>query len=125
VPHRTKPHIYIAGPYTSPYPIYNIRAALEAADRLIDTGCGHPVVPHLTGFWDFAYPKPYERWLELDLESMRTCDAVWRIPGDSSGADGEVDHARQLGLPVLTAFEEVEEFCARWRPDSTNPPTRE
>jgi hypothetical protein len=114
VPHRTKPHIYIAGPYSTPYPIYNIRLALEAADRLIASGWGHPVVPHLTGFWDFAYPRRYEEWLALDLESMRGCNAVWRIQGASSGADGEVAEARDLGLPVFTEFDELVAFCRAW-----------
>ena len=35
MPHRTHRHVYIAGPYSTPYPIYNMRAALEAADRLL------------------------------------------------------------------------------------------
>ncbi len=116
MPHRTKPHIYVAGPYTSPYPIYNMRDALAAADQLLDAGVGHPVVPHLTGFWDFAFPKPYEEWLEIDLESMRACDAVWRIPGVSSGADGEVEVAEQLSIPILHSLDQVIEFCDSWSP---------
>jgi len=112
--HRTKPHIYVAGPYTSPYPIYNMRSALEAANRLIEAGFGHPIVPHLTGFWDFAYPQPYEFWLDLDLEGMRSCDAVWRIAGKSSGADGEVANADELGIPVFTEFEALELWCSEW-----------
>ncbi len=114
MPHRTKPHVYIAGPYTSPYSIYNMRTALEAADRLLESGLAHPVVPHLTGFWDFAFPKSYKDWLELDLESMRACDAVWRLPGESSGADGEVQVARKLGLPVFDGITELETFCTGW-----------
>lgn len=111
---KTKPHVYVAGPYTSPYPIYNMRAALEAANRLIESGVAHPFVPHLTGFWDFAYPQPYEFWLELDLESMRGCDCVLRIPGKSSGADGEIAVADELGIPVLYTEESCLAFCREW-----------
>ena len=33
---------------------------------------------------------------------LARCDAVLRIPGDSSGADLDVLRARQLGLPIYT-----------------------
>ena len=35
------------------------------------------------------------------------CDAVLRLPGASKGADGDVDRARALGLPVLTSPDEL------------------
>lgn len=118
MPHRTMPHIYIAGPYSSPYPIYNMRAALEAADQLIASGVGFPVVPHLTGFWDFAFPRPYKQWLELDLEALRGCNAVWRIGGKSSGADSEVSEAKKLGMPVFLDLEDVVQYCKGWQKDA-------
>jgi len=107
------PHIYIAGPYSA-YPIYGMRDALLAADRVIAEGIGHPVVPHLTGFWDFVSPKPYKEWLEIDLEAMRACDAVWRIPGKSSGADAEVVVAEVLGIPVFSNVADLRAFSLRW-----------
>jgi len=120
--HRLKPHIYIAGPYSTPYPIYAMRDALIAANQLIDDGGGHPIVPHLTGFWDFAFPRPYDQWLELDLESLRSCDAVWRIPGKSSGADGEVAVAMALNITILYSFQEVEVYCRSWYLQHQNGP---
>ncbi|HCM28344.1 MAG: hypothetical protein A2Z99_01025 [Treponema sp. GWB1_62_6] len=35
------------------------------------------------------------------------CDAVYRLPGTSRGADGDVDRARSLGLPVVTGVDQL------------------
>jgi hypothetical protein len=35
------------------------------------------------------------------------CDAVLRLPGDSSGADQDVAIARERGLPVYTRVEDI------------------
>ena len=100
--------VYIAGPYSKGDVILNIREAIYAADWLL--AGGHvPFVPHLTGFWHAIAPKPYESWLAYDMEWLKVCDAVLRLPGESSGADKEVAEARRLGVPV---FESVPELFA-------------
>lgn len=38
---------------------------------------------------------------------LQHCDAVLRLPGESSGADKDVEIAEQLGLPVYRTLEEV------------------
>ncbi len=38
---------------------------------------------------------------------LQHCDAVWRIEGDSKGADDDVRRARSLGLPVYHALKDV------------------
>ena len=48
---------------------------------------------------EFLYPVA-ERLLQH-------CQAVWRIEGDSKGADEDVRRARSLGLPVYRSLEEV------------------
>ena len=35
------------------------------------------------------------------------CDAVLRLPGVSKGADGDVERARLLGLPILTSLDDL------------------
>lgn len=35
------------------------------------------------------------------------CDAVFRIPGASNGADIEVAKAREMGLPVFTDLDQI------------------
>jgi hypothetical protein len=38
---------------------------------------------------------------------IERCDAVLRIPGESKGADGDVDLAHRLGLPVYRGLDEL------------------
>jgi len=97
---KTPAVVYIAGPYTRPDPVENTHRMIRIADALLDLGVV-PVVPHLTMFWHFLRPRPYEQWLEYDLHVMARCDAVLRVPGLSSGADGEVREAERSGQPVI------------------------
>lgn len=98
--------VYIAGPYTKGDVALNVRAAIEAGNELLDAG-HQPFVPHLTHFWHMLFPQPYEKWIALDLVWLPHCEALIRLPGKSSGADGEVQAARKLGLAI---FDSTEEF---------------
>lgn len=93
--------VYIAGPYTQGDVAVNVRNAMAAASRLLDAGFA-PYLPHLTHFWHLTFPRPYEDWIQMDLIWVALCDAVYRIPGPSSGADGETAYASQLRIPVYT-----------------------
>ena len=53
------------------------------------------------------FPRPYAFWLKLDLEFLPCCDAVLRLEGESHGADGEVAHAKSIGIPVFDTIENV------------------
>lgn len=46
-------------------------------------------------------------WYGMDLVIVSRCDAVLRLPGESVGADLEVQKAEELGLPVFTTVEGV------------------
>lgn len=98
--------IYVAGPYSKGDVFANIRRAVQAGTALIKRGHS-PFVPHLTGFWDFLTPLDYEEWLAYDMEWVRVCDAILRLPGESSGADREVAFAKELGKPVYFAVEMI------------------
>lgn len=98
--------IYVAGPYTKGDVCVNVRTAIVTGNilRLM----GHtPFVPHLTHFWHMVVPQEYDFWLKYDLEWLEVCDAILRIPGESSGADAEVNFARRLGLPVYFSIAEI------------------
>jgi hypothetical protein len=41
------------------------------------------------------------------VSGLQHCDAVLRLPGESTGADQDVAIARQLGLPVYQELAEV------------------
>jgi hypothetical protein len=98
--------IYVAGPYTRGDVAVNVRNAFAAADRLYDLGFA-PFVPHGTHFWHMLFPRPYEDWIALDNVFLPHCKGLLRLPGDSSGADGEVALARSLGIPVFGSIEEL------------------
>lgn len=101
--------VYIAGPYTKGDVALNVRAALQAASDLRDAGYA-PYVPHLTHFWHMLFPRSYESWLDQDNQYLPVCEALVRLPGESSGADKEVALARSLGIPVYCG---VGEFLVR------------
>ncbi len=98
--------IYVAGPYTKGNVEQNVDNAIEAANIIADLGFA-PFVPHLTHFWEERFPRPYAFWLELDNEFLPCCDAVLRLPGESTGADKEVELAKSLGIPVFESIDEL------------------
>ena len=104
-----KAKVYIAGPYTSGDVAVNVRNAFKVANELADNGFA-PFVPHFTHFWHLIFPRPYDFWLDLDRQFLPCCDALFRLPGKSIGADGEVDLAKKLKIPVFTAMEELLNF---------------
>ncbi len=96
-----KPLIYIAGPYTHPDPVANTRRAIAVGMSLFDRGRCAPLIPHLSLLAELVDPHPYEDWLRLDRDHLARCDAVYRLRGDSAGADSEVALAGQLDIPVF------------------------
>lgn len=102
--------IYVAGPYTNGDVAQNVKRAMDATNDLIDLGFA-PYCPHLTHFLHLNHWQPYEKWLELDAQYVRVCDAVLRLPGESNGADHEVQLAKDLNIPV---FYDLESLKARF-----------
>lgn len=98
---RHRPVLYIAGPYTNPDPVLNTHRIVQYANRLMDLQVCYPVVPHTTLLWHAICPRPVEDWYELDIAVMLRTEGVIRFPGASSGADAEVEAARQHDLPVF------------------------
>jgi hypothetical protein len=109
-----KPLVYIAGPYTRPCPVANTRAAIEVMHRLWKSGVITPICPHLSLLADMVCPMPYTEWLKLDLELLRRCDAVLRMPGDSYGADCEVDDADRCGIKVFEDENALYAWAVKW-----------
>lgn len=111
-----KPLVYVAGPYTKPDPAQNSAHAIRRCTELLDSGLVLPYCPHLSILWDMLTPRPYETWLGLDLDIIEHCQALYRIRGESSGADREVARARELGLPVFHTVGHVYGWAKRWTP---------
>lgn len=91
--------VYIASPYTVGDKAKNVATQMKVGDQLIGLGFA-PFIPTITHYQDSFYPRSYEEWMEYLLEWVLTCDVVYRLPGESPGADREVELAKQYGIPV-------------------------
>lgn len=103
--------VYVAGPYTTPDPCENTHLAIAAANRISDV-CW-PLIPHLSHFWHTMTPRPYTFWTALDFVLLERCDALLRLPGESPGADAEVEFAETYGIPVFHDEEALREWLAK------------
>ena len=92
-------YVYVSGPFTSD-PTTNTHKAIKMADQLSALGL-FPFIPHLMLLWDAVSPRSYEEWMNYDIAWLERCDAIIRIPGESSGSDREVAHASRLGIPIF------------------------
>lgn len=98
--------IYIASPYTSGDTLQNVHRQIEAAEQL--RAAGHlPFWPLHSHYWHELFPHDWKFWMDMDLEWIPHMDAVLRLPGESLGADMEVERAKDLRLPVFCSVEEV------------------
>lgn len=93
------PLVYVAAPYSS-NPAHNTHEAVKAGVCAMADGFA-VIVPHLTLLADVIHPQPHETYLTNDLAIVERCDVVWRLPGESAGADREVFHADQNDIVVV------------------------
>lgn len=104
--------IYISSPYSIGDVGENVSRHMEAANIVMNMGhC--PIAPLLTHFMHIVRPRPYEDWMACDLELVKRCDIVWRLPGESKGADREMAAAIEAGIPVAESFAELQDWLAR------------
>jgi hypothetical protein len=97
-----RPLVYVAGPYTRPDPPVNVRNAVIDADQLNASGLVTAFVPHLTILWQMICPhEDIDYWYSYDMTILRRSDALYRLPGDSTGADAEVKKAESWNIPVF------------------------
>lgn len=114
----TKPLlILIAGPYRSgtggdPDAIARNLERLESAAAPIHR-LGHvPMIgewvalPTIRGL-DETETADADVMYETAARLLQHCDAVLRLPGESTGADNDVAIARERGLPVYRSLEEI------------------
>lgn len=98
--------VYIAGPISKGPLEHNIRRALKVSASLMDCGF-QPYVPHLCCFFEISHPQDYERWIELGLAYLSVCEALFRISGESAGADRECQYAEERGIPVFHSIHDL------------------
>lgn len=109
----SRPWLYISGPMTgrngqSPY--VNCRDGILLAQEAWHKGW-HPVCPMLNSLWEMvAGPLDSKSgdgasgWMDLDISSLTRCDAIFRLPGVSPGADREVALMMKQRKMVLEGF---------------------
>jgi hypothetical protein len=98
--------VYISGPMKA-MPDLNRAAFFDCEAMLIDRGY-ETINPHrlsparLEDESDECY---YERCMQIDLEALKECHAIFMLPAwpISSGAVREFKRAQELGLEVLHA----------------------
>ena len=95
--------VYIAGPYTKGDVAINVHRMIKCCSELAEKGYG-VYCPLLTHFWHLIDPHPYEFWLEVDNAILPRCDCLLRIPGESSGADKEIEQMKKLGKLVYLSM---------------------
>lgn len=89
----------------------NVMKAISIGYSLLKLGY-YPIIPHLD--YMFAWhPRAknitWEEFLDWDLGVIRNCDAVYRIKGDSAGADIECRFAKRKHIPVFHSFKALQE----------------
>src|ERR1051326_8071478 len=108
---RRRLKVYVAGPISKGDVFENGVAGVRWGRRMLQDGLA-PYVPHLDAYMTLsaggappeANSGDYTLWnslLEWDLEYVASSDAVFRIDGESRGADLECKVARELGIPVF------------------------
>jgi len=103
----SKLRVYIASAYTLGDVGENVHKAVIAANELLERGY-IPFSPILfTHLWHLITPKPYQEWLDYDMNWLEACDVVLRLSGESKGADIEEAMARKLGKPVFYSIKEI------------------
>jgi hypothetical protein len=98
--YTARPVVYVSGPYTTGDTAVNVARAIEAAEMLWKAGYA-PIVPHLSFLWQMRYPHTWDEWITLDLAILDKCDCIYRVPGESKGADIEMAFAKENGIKEL------------------------
>jgi hypothetical protein len=106
-----RPLVYVAGPYTYPDPEKNVNRVVDFADSMLSDGIVIPYVPHLTHLWHERRPRTLNEWYSYDLVILKRCDALFRLDGESHGADAEVKFAIDHDIPVFSAVEDLYAWC--------------
>lgn len=99
---KHRPRIYLSGPISKGNRNFNFHQAVEAQRALMQLGFAvlNPMTSMLLPFaWQEEFP--HDMWLECDLPWVEVADAVYRLRGESVGADRECDHAHACGVPVF------------------------
>jgi hypothetical protein len=98
--------VYIASPYTQGDTVENLNRQAMLAHAIMDQG-HTPIVPTLNHYLSLKQVRPYEEWMRVCLDYVKSADVVLRAGGHSPGADREVAFAQGAGIPVTYSLHEL------------------
>ena len=104
----------MAGPYTHPDPVQNTHESIKVAEDIQSTGLVTAYVPHCNLLWHLVAPHPAEYWYEYDIAFLERSDALLRIPGESVGADQEIEYAHEHMIPVFYKVKPLLKWAKHW-----------
>lgn len=103
--------IYISGPITKGDQEHNFSQAAVAQHHLMKLGAA-PLNPMLSMKLPSHDQHSHETWIATDLAWVKHADAVYRLPGESVGADQETAFAEARNIPVFHSLDKLEQFIA-------------
>jgi hypothetical protein len=105
---KIKGKAFISGAYSGGS-ISETEINVSKAKRVIEDAIKAGWIPQCPiVYWHpFADLQDYDFWLEAALVILRTCDVLVLVPGwgTSSGVRREIELARQLHIPLISAAE--------------------
>lgn len=101
--------VYVASPYTKGDVAKNVKAQMDAVDRLYGMGL-NAFWPLHSHFQHMVHPRDYNFWMKIDYDWIDACDVILRLPGVSEGADMESEYAEKRDIPVFTNFLDLEYY---------------
>jgi len=104
--------VYIASQYELGDKTANVERQIEVAHTLMDYGYAF-YAPLLMHYLEMFRSRPTDEYMNVDLEFVERCDVLLRLEGRSVGADIEENYARELGIPVVYAIEDLRRLEGR------------
>lgn len=103
-----RPVVYLSTPMRKGRWTDNVRVASFVAAELMKLGFG---VINPIGSWlpDLVVPLDADTWINNDFALIQRCDAVFRIEGESEGADKECMFAKENGIPIYFTIENIKD----------------
>jgi hypothetical protein len=102
---RRRMRVYVAGPISNDV-FGGVWRGFAMGRQMFLDGLA-PFVPHFDALF-FLPDGNWNAYLEYDLEYILTTEALYRLAGDSPGADLETEKALELGIPVF--YEAMDEY---------------
>lgn len=114
---NSRPKVYVAGPISKGNQFQNCAKAIRLGSEIHFAGAS-PYIPHLSALWDFVDGDlasiGYEDWMVIAFDWITSCDILFRMEGESPGADREVAYAIAHGIPVINDKQELLSTIQSW-----------